>query len=277
MLNRIVLRAVRRIVRQPNLHLNPGRQLLQMVFEHVSTRRITAAPIAQNQNRSRVRIRLSPIVFPPMTDAVAGEETRVVARSQVDVADVSDGIVEAVRINYALGRCRKVVIQSDDRLLSVQSPRAKQIADKLLLFSVDTDDGIARVFVFSPPLRDLAELLFALRMTLGGQLFLGLASAEMMPSEQGGYRGEGNPETVEDEFRTQVAKGKVGPTHAWPHRIACGVIANNLQKRGIQIGENTSQRSPSTPFFRDRPDGKSETAIRSRFPRRIVFSSQPRI
>ena len=65
-------------------------------------------------------------------------------------------------------------------------------------------------------------------MTLGGQLFLGLASTEMMPSEQSGHRSEGNSETVEDEFRTQVAKGKVGPTHARTHRIACGVIANHL-------------------------------------------------
>ena len=71
-----------------------------------------------------------------MADAVAGEVTGVMTRSQVDVPHVSDGIVEAVGIDYALGGGRKVVVQGIDRLLGVQPPVTKKVADKLFLLGV---------------------------------------------------------------------------------------------------------------------------------------------
>jgi len=94
---------------------------------------------------------------------------------------------------------------------------------------------------------------------LGGQLFLGFASAEMMPPKQRGDRGDTDSETAGDEFFTQGTKRKIGPTHAGPHWIACRVIANDLEKGGVQAWENACQRLPTTPFFRDLPGGKSET------------------
>jgi len=72
-LNRIVLRAVRRIVGHANRQPDRIAQTLQVVFENVLAGRIATAAVAGQQNRSCIAVALlsDPIPVPPKT--VTGE------------------------------------------------------------------------------------------------------------------------------------------------------------------------------------------------------------
>lgn len=72
-LDRIVLRAVRRIVGNANRQPDRIAQTLQVVFENILAGRIAAATVAGQQNRSGIAVTLlaDPIPVPPKT--VAGE------------------------------------------------------------------------------------------------------------------------------------------------------------------------------------------------------------
>ena len=109
-LDRVELRTVRRIVGHANLSLNALGQLLQPMFEHVPPRRIAAAAIAQKQDLFRVGIGESPVLIPPPRDALAGETTRVVTESEIQVAAVALAIVDAMRVNDTGGQLGEIAV-----------------------------------------------------------------------------------------------------------------------------------------------------------------------
>ena len=218
----------------------------------------------------------SSVFFPVVSDAVAGESAGVMACSQIDVADVSLQIVKAMRMDHAGCQVRKVVIEGLDRFLGVEMSVAIEISDEFLFLGVHAEDRVWRVFVRVSQLSDLEELLVSLRMAFGGQFFLGLASAEMMPPEQLRHRCASDSEAALDEFASQGTQREIGPKYADPHRIACRVIANDIEKGVVEAWKDTRQPAPTAPFFRERRGGRREGWESSRIPRRIVFSSQPR-
>ena len=67
MLDGIVLRTVRRVVRHANFQAKAIRQGFQMVFENVASGGVAAAAVAQEQQPASVGIREAPIGFPPVT------------------------------------------------------------------------------------------------------------------------------------------------------------------------------------------------------------------
>ena len=66
MLDRIVLRCVRRIVRHTNLQARLLRDLFEIRFEQIGARAVAPAPITQEQQRVRGRIEHSPVGLPPL-------------------------------------------------------------------------------------------------------------------------------------------------------------------------------------------------------------------
>ena len=81
--NRVVLRAMRRIMRYTNRNVDPVDQSLQVFLENVMTTVIASSAVAQQQNRLGVGVRPLAVPLPPHAEAVASELTRVVTDCRV--------------------------------------------------------------------------------------------------------------------------------------------------------------------------------------------------
>ena len=126
MFDRIVLRAVRRIVRHSNRHADRVHEVLQVFFEQMMPAVVAAATIAQQQDRRRARVGTKPVPSPPQLETVARELARVVAEAERDVADIALQIVQAVRNDFALGEAGKVVVENGVGSIGVSAAGAEQ-------------------------------------------------------------------------------------------------------------------------------------------------------
>ena len=117
-LDRVVLRAIRRVVRHPDLHPHPSDQPLQVLLEQVRGWRCCCPPPSHSSRiDGRPRVQRPPVTLPPALDAVAGELAGVVAGAQVHVAAVALHVVQPVRDDHARGGTGEVVVERLDRLL----------------------------------------------------------------------------------------------------------------------------------------------------------------
>ena len=122
--------------------------------------------------------------FPPVGDAVAGEATGVVAQAEIDVAEVSLVIVDAVRVQHSRGGTGKIVVEGLERFLRVQASGAKQKAQEFLVFAVDAEDRVRRILLRGSMVGDDVELPIALGMPAQRKGFLSFASSQAMALEQ---------------------------------------------------------------------------------------------
>ena len=112
MLERVVLRSVRWIVRHTNLPARLWRDLCESRFAQIGARAVAPTPSTQEQQRGRRRLQGSPVRRPPLAEAVTGKCTRVRARPQGDIALLLLHLVEPMRDDHSLGKAREVMIQS---------------------------------------------------------------------------------------------------------------------------------------------------------------------
>ena len=117
-----------------NLQADPIGQWLPSVFEHVPAGGIAAAPVAKQQERSRLGVVRMAVVLPAEGDAVARESAGVVADAQVDVAVIALEIVPAVRVDRAARGRWEIVVEGVDRFFGVGATIAIPIADQFLFF-----------------------------------------------------------------------------------------------------------------------------------------------
>ena len=163
-----------------------------------------------------------------------------------------------------------------NRLLRVEMSLAVQVADELLFLGIDADDRVGRVPVFGTQSFDLAKLLIPLRMALGRQFLLRLASDEVGAVQQFRHRHDADPEAIAARVLADATQRQVSPTHSRTHRVASRVVMDEGGEGVAQTGEDLGRRGPPAPFFRARPGGKEKGSIISRLPRRMVFSSRSR-
>jgi len=77
-----------------------------------------------------------------MSDAVASKSAGVVAQADVDVAEISLAVIDAVRMQDSLGRAGEIVVERWQWFLRVESAGAEQAAQEFLVFRVDAENGI---------------------------------------------------------------------------------------------------------------------------------------
>lgn len=75
-LDRIMLRTIRRVMGHPQFDAQPIRQSLQVFLEQVVRRAVAAAAIAQNQQAVCLRVGGTALFLPPQSDAVAANKVR---------------------------------------------------------------------------------------------------------------------------------------------------------------------------------------------------------
>ncbi len=139
---------------------------------------------------------------PPVEKAVTGERAGVVAQAEVDVTAVALEIVEAVRNDVAVGERGEIVVKNAYCLCGEQLAVPIKPAQQFAFFRVDAEDGVERIQIDLFLEGDGLELLVAVSCGPHGHGFEGLAASEF-------------------------------PQRLGPHRIAGGVIFENLAKVGL--------------------------------------------
>jgi len=139
-LNRVVLRAVRRVMGHANLDAHPVRQLLEVFLEEIDGRAVAPAAIAQNQQFLGLGVVGLAFLVPPRRDAVTGQFAGVVAGIEVDEALVLPHIVETVGDHCARPCAAEVMVIGFDGPLRVDPAVTGEIAEQLLLLRIHADD-----------------------------------------------------------------------------------------------------------------------------------------
>ena len=134
LLKRVVRRRVRRIRRDPHLPASFLGERFEVRFEPGGTCSITAAPIAQEQQRGRLRGVMPTVGVPPLAKAVTGQLTGVVTRAQVDRAASLLEVISAVRDRDPVRQTRQVMLPCFHEALRREGAGAIEIADQRFFF-----------------------------------------------------------------------------------------------------------------------------------------------
>ena len=285
MFDRIVLRAVGRIVGDAQFDLQVVRQSLQVFLEQVVCGAVASAAIAQDQQARRGGVSRAAVLLPPLGEAVAAEFAGVVAGVQVDVGVPARQIVDAVRNQFAVsprwenrGRMfrRSARCRSGRRGESSPARRPSRPSKKQrLLFRVDAEDRLARVLELAPQPGDVLELSVAIRMVSPRDLLPCRAASDLELSQQTTDHAATGRSSRVDQPALQFSQRQVRPPHADAHRIARREFRQPWPQIRLPRRSRLDQPSSATPFFRTRPTAGSSGSSNSFLPWRIVLGSHP--
>jgi hypothetical protein len=193
---------------------------------------------------------------PPVGHAVAGEPTGVVAQAEIDVAEISLAIVDAMRMKHAVGHAGKIVIESLQWFLRVKVSGTKQKSQEFLVFRVNTENRIRRFFVFGTEAGNDPKLLVALGVAFQRQILLSFAASQVVPIKQLGHDRNADMEAALGEFSGDLSTRKIGPQNAFTHGIAGNTRLDDVEESSIETGKQRQTGFSSAPFFRERPGGE---------------------
>src|SRR5712692_2916345 len=96
---------------------------------------------------------------------------------------ITGEIVDAMRNDHTSGQAGDIMIKGFERLLTVDFAIAVERAQAFLLLGIDAQDRVASLEKLLDEMRQMAELLAAMRRVAAGQHLEHLASNETAPIE----------------------------------------------------------------------------------------------
>src|SRR5512145_2210915 len=103
------------------------------MLKDMVARAVASPAITQHQDRCCLGIVTTAIVIPPVAEAVTGKCTGIMARSQLNVADIASQIIEAVWNDDAFRKAPKVMIIRLEFFQRGQMTIAIEVAQLFLL------------------------------------------------------------------------------------------------------------------------------------------------
>ena len=140
-LDGVELGAVRRVVHDKDFHPDAVGEVHEILLDDAVAAGIGPAAVTEDDKHGGIGIERLEMAVPHALDVVAGKLGRVVAGAYREIARVAGDVVDTVRHYRPLGECPKVVVVSLGRGRAVDLPVAPEVADRLLLLGVHTDDG----------------------------------------------------------------------------------------------------------------------------------------
>jgi hypothetical protein len=277
MLNRVPLRAARRVMADRHRQAEPVTQLaLQLLFPQARVTAIAAACIGQDQQLPGLRIGPASLLPPPLDKSGDSKLRRIRRGADIDSPLIALEVVEAIGHGTSQRVGQKVMGIDLQRLLRPGLARVPKAADQLFLLRIHAQDRPAR----SPKclfLRfDILKLPVALRM-LRARFFLLSINVQRVivlfqqpPNGRGAY-----PVAALAQSLTQLAQARPHPL-TFTGRIPRCLRLDPLQQFGLdqRVFFSTGGRPP--PASRTRSVGRSASETSSsRRPRRIVCGSRP--
>src|ERR1022692_671686 len=271
----IVLGTVGRVVSHANRDSHAVHQRLQVFFEQVLRSAVAAAAVALQQKFPRPRIRLATLGSPPLKDAVAGKRAGVVTGAEIEVSSIPLEVVNAVRNHGAFGKGEKVMVKDLAAFGGEEPSLAIKQAEHLLFLGVDADDRVGRIQERLLVRIENVELLMPVLVLTHGQIFEGLAMAELTVVQElfdeisTGRKSRSRHETGDG------LHGQVRPQAIGFHGVARRVLLQHGLEGRHEFWRTNDQVLSSAPFFRHRSGGSGGRSLRSAWPWRMVLGSQP--
>jgi hypothetical protein len=157
-LDRVMLRAVGRIMRHPDIQSQPSGEVLQRLLEHLSVGGVAASAIAEQQQATGVRKVLAAMLAPPVGDTIAAKCTGVVTGVEVEIPVVPRYVITPMGNQFAFPRAGKIMVEDLDGRLGVGMTVSRTIPEQFLFLGVEADDRIPRRPIFSLELGDVLKL-----------------------------------------------------------------------------------------------------------------------
>src|ERR1700688_186842 len=248
MFDRIVLRAMRWIVRNANGQTREIRKSLQPILEANASATARSTAVEQRQEAFRAAILMDPMMTPPIQHRINHKITGVVAGVQMDVSFVPPHVVEAVRNDNARSVLREIMIPTPQRGRREHSSGTHIIAENLPFFAVNRQNrktGLQVVPLQPSDLLELGVTVSALAHRLDS-LRLAVSKAELVQQMVDHRRAD--LKTLLPQRRGDLAPCQVGPNHTIPHRVASRMRINHRLKR-FQQGRSASKIAFSAPLF----------------------------
>lgn len=107
----IVLGAVGWVVRDPDFHADCLAQPFQIVFEYILRGRIAPIAIASQEDGCRVGIALLSDSIPVPLEGITGELGGVARKAKIEMASVSQWVVDSMRNDHPVGPAGEIVIK----------------------------------------------------------------------------------------------------------------------------------------------------------------------
>ena len=145
--------------------------VLKRFFPGAGTRAVAASAIRQDEQFSGRRITLAAFLQPPLRNGLDSKGWGVVTGPEKHRAPVGQRIVDAVGSYQRLGLGTKVVIFDRKGIAIPFGAGVFEVADQFLFLGIDTDDGQSLSGKSFLLLADVKELLMAVRVLGGGDLF----------------------------------------------------------------------------------------------------------
>src|SRR5712691_3030353 len=157
---------------------------LQVFLEQMLMTTVAATAIAQEQDRGGLWVQPLAIAVPKQPQAITGELGRVTALAHMHPALIAGEIVDTMRNDDASSEAGEIMIKGLERLLTVHLAITVECAQAFLLLGIDAQDRVARLEKLLDEMRQMAELLAAMRRVATGQHLAHLASGQPEPIEK---------------------------------------------------------------------------------------------
>ena len=221
-LDRIVFRAVTRVVGHTNGHLRAVGNQLKIVLEKILAGRVAAAAIKQQQHAARLRIRLLSDAIPVPLNTVARELRRITRQTKIYVPAVANQIVDAVRNQHAFGPRRKVVIKRTKRSVTTHPTRAEQLAQMLFRLGINGEHrrslGLERVDQGG----NVAELSIAIFRSTTCEDFANLPPSQLLLVHPAADKIVAGRRLHRGQFAFDSRRSQVGEANRFVVGITCG-------------------------------------------------------
>jgi len=113
-----------------------------------------------------------PLVVPPISQAIAGEFTRIFARAQIDVSRILQHIINAMWDDDAFSKACEIMVVDLKGALRIQCTSSIKVAQVLLFLGIYADDRVVSRLIFSLESHYILKLLIAMLRFLHRRFFV---------------------------------------------------------------------------------------------------------
>lgn len=172
--------------------------------------------------------------------------------SQKDRAPICKDVIDPVRNGDTDGVRAKIMIVDEDGRSTPSCSRIFKVADEFTLLGIDADDGMVPTLERSSKLRDVFELLIAIRARVGREHLVIDAERVAHLVKQAGDSIGRNEDSQFGEKDTNPISGSTTPFQS-ANRVAAGIVLKERFDGGDYFGRFFSTGLRPAPARRMRP------------------------
>ena len=229
-LDGVVLGAVWRVMHHDNPHADSVGEAYEILLHDMVGAGVGAASVTENHENPRIGIEGAEMVVPAVLDVVAHKLGSVVASADGEVSSVVGDVVDAVWHYSPFGERGEVVVEGLGRRCAEHSPLSFEVADKLFLLRVDTDNRNAVLHTHLPDTTDFLKLLVPALDLAHGYVLAERPRLESVLPDKPAHMVFGDFDTPPEERFSYIRCLDIEPHGVLILRVASHMLAHYIHK-----------------------------------------------